>query len=736
MNKLLDTAKSYTFAQIFSGEHTKIVIPDLQRDYCWGGNNNLVIDFVTNFIENGYKKNKAQLPLGLLYGYEEPELHIQLCDGQQRITTLYLLIGSLNRYCNNKYQKLLISDFEMYNDDKEPYLQYSIRENSLYFLSDLVCNFFLENNCSIDDIQSQSWYFNEYNADPSIKSMLKSLDEIESVISEYPDLDKSSLVDYITNNLSFIYYDMGSRASGEETFVIINTTGEPLSATENLKPKYVTKYPESIQLWESWENWFWKNRDKSTNDTADSGLLEFFRWVIMLECKDHKSIKETQALLVKYEEKGRFNFDLVLSIAPAVINSYLEIVKSLFSTIFPNNKTWLSPDGINSQIVWFRILPIISYISVFPGATEREVIRVKHLFKNLSQITNVTKDVGELVSEAIDIIRNMDCKDIAQIAKEDVSKRILTDEEKWKLEIFMSVDNREEVEDALWHIQYMTDQKCDGKIWRGEIMPILKWSEINGVFDFERFKIYNETFFNVFTGKCGSDIDIARRALLTRGLKDYPRHFSSKTNRSFGWQYADWKTLIFENQEEFGLFLSELISKESINQGLNEMIDNYSENRKWAEFVHIPELIEFCHKKNIQWWGDKQGWVLVQESYTSGKHASVELYKFQLELNNLFYSNKDWESSFWGYNGGVAIIENKGLNIVLDIVCVMARGTDAPLFTIDLFKRGVDSEIVESELYDLSEKFGLRFNSERYVSQAAGKVQCFDLISQIVASFN
>ena len=736
MNKLLDTAKSYTLAQIFSGEHTKIVIPDLQRDYCWGGNNSLVVDFVTNLIEHGYKKDRSKLPLGLLYGYEEPELHIQLCDGQQRITTLYLLIGLLNRYCDNQFQKLLISNFELNEDDKEPYLQYSIRENSLYFLSDLVCNFFIDKNSSIADIKYQPWYFNEYNDDPSIKSMLSALEEIESVILKYPGIDKSSLVEYITKDLSFIYYDMGSRSSGEETFVIINTTGEPLSATENLKPKYVTKYPDAIQQWESWENWFWRNRDKKINDTADSGLLEFFRWVIMLECKDQKSIRDTQALLVKQEEEGRFDFDLVISIAPDVIDSYFNVVKSLSENMLPNNKAWLSPDGINSQIIWFRILPIIAYIKAFPEATYRDIVRVKHLFKNLSQITNVTKDVGELVSEAVEIIRCMSSKDIAQIANGDVSKRILTDEEKRKFEIFINVDNREEVEDALWHIQYMTDKKCDGKIWKGEILPIIKWSEIDGVFDFERFKIYNEVFFNVFAGKCDLNIDIVRRALLTRGLKDYPCHFSSKTNKSFGWQYADWKTLIFDNQDKFGLFLSELMLKESVNQGLNEMIDGYDKNLDWAEFVHIPELMAFCHLKNIRWRGEKQGWILVKGSYTSGEHSGVEIYKFKLELDDIFCNNNDWETWLWERKGGVAVVVNKGLNLVLDIECVLAKGGAAPLFTIDLFKRDTDFEIVESELNAISEKFGLKFNSERHISQAMEKVQCTDLIKQIVASFN
>ncbi len=97
------TGETYTLAELFSGNR-RIIIPDLQRDYCWGDKvhtdekKELVSGFVNNLI-NQFDNNdyKDFLNLGLLYGYEAPANHIQLCDGQQRITTLYLLLGRLNR---------------------------------------------------------------------------------------------------------------------------------------------------------------------------------------------------------------------------------------------------------------------------------------------------------------------------------------------------------------------------------------------------------------------------------------------------------------------------------------------------------------------------------------------------------------------------------------------------------------------------------------------------------------
>lgn len=99
------TGETYTLAELFSGER-RIIIPDLQRDYCWGDETNkkssgevgeLVSDFVNNLIELYESKEQGVFNLGMFYGYEIPANHIQLCDGQQRLTTLFLLLGMLKK---------------------------------------------------------------------------------------------------------------------------------------------------------------------------------------------------------------------------------------------------------------------------------------------------------------------------------------------------------------------------------------------------------------------------------------------------------------------------------------------------------------------------------------------------------------------------------------------------------------------------------------------------------------
>ena len=291
----LKSGETYKITDLFT-DNRHIIIPDLQRDYCWGdkkhGDNN--IELVSGFLDSlssVFKENQNKsIKLGMIYAYEYPKdsERIYLCDGQQRITTLYLLLGMLYRETKNEaVKKCLISEIEL-QDDQEPRLQYAIRESTLYFLSDLVCNFFLGNNeTKVFEIKKQSWYFKEYNLDPTIQSMLLALEIIENKLELFDN--KKSLSDFLLNNIEFFYFEMINREAGEDMFVVINTTGEPLTPTENIKPILIGNI-ENIEerkiasdLWEKWEKWFWNNKPEIEHE-ADRGLNSFFvyYWQIKL----------------------------------------------------------------------------------------------------------------------------------------------------------------------------------------------------------------------------------------------------------------------------------------------------------------------------------------------------------------------------------------------------------------------------------------------------------------------
>ena len=342
MNQL-ESGNTYSLQELFSGNR-KIIIPDMQRDYTWGDDDKketLVKNFCQNLLD--LSSSEKSIAIGMIYAYPNPENHYHLIDGQQRITTLFLLMGMLHKHTELKELKeRLISTFELEEDDQEPYLQYAIRESSLYFLSDLVVKFFLDGNSKkeVSSIRLEPWYFSEYDHDPSIKSMLGALDVIEKIIKNKDDLKGFST--WLIEKVTFFYFDMQHREHGEEMFVVINTTGEPLEVTEELKPLLIGDIPceqkreELSAQWEERETFFWKNK-KSSEHTADEGVKDFLIWYIAIQTKKEFPVKPADGASDKvkadYNEKIKeyLNYFNSVKLEKKII-SKLEVINSLFST--------------------------------------------------------------------------------------------------------------------------------------------------------------------------------------------------------------------------------------------------------------------------------------------------------------------------------------------------------------------------------------------------------------------
>lgn len=334
MKNKLQNGKKYNLSDLFSQDR-KIIIPDLQRDYTWGdekhGKNKieLVSGFCKNLFEQHSTDSKINIQLGMIYAYENPINFINLADGQQRITTLYLLIGMLYKVTKEEILKTrLISDFELNQDDQEPYLQYSIRETTLYFLSDLVVKFFLNENYNIDDIKNQKWYFKEYDNDPSIQSMLNALNIIEELLKHKGNL--TDFADWLINKVEFFYFDMVNREHGEEMFVVINTTGEPLTPTENLKPILLgdIKNNDFNNQWEEREKFFWQNK-KEKEQEADNGLNDFSTWFVKVQEK-----KEAVNTYKYFYDKKKDN---KIQIELENLNTYFEGLKNVIELLENDN---------------------------------------------------------------------------------------------------------------------------------------------------------------------------------------------------------------------------------------------------------------------------------------------------------------------------------------------------------------------------------------------------------------
>lgn len=110
--------------------------------------------------------------LGLLLGTTTPrdKHRITVIDGQQRLVTLFLFTGMVyRRTSSTRLRNMLIAD------DGALRLQYQGRREVMYFLTDLVNEFFLNRDGRLSLIKDSAWYFSNYNSEPSIMSMLQAI---------------------------------------------------------------------------------------------------------------------------------------------------------------------------------------------------------------------------------------------------------------------------------------------------------------------------------------------------------------------------------------------------------------------------------------------------------------------------------------------------------------------------------------------------------------------------------
>ncbi|MBD5220692.1 MAG: DUF262 domain-containing protein [Bacteroidales bacterium] len=625
-NKInLITGETYTLGELFSGTR-RIIIPDLQRDYCWGNkpdgkeSKSLVEGFVDTLLEQFKEHPYGKLSLGLLYGYECPSDYVQLCDGQQRITTLFLLLGMLNRWAgDDSFRHYLMSDFEFYDDDHEPYLQYSIRESSLYFMSDLVYRFFthgsgesLENVKAIYDSatgESCAWFYGEYATDPSIMSMLRCLESIERMkdtILEGGNDKIERLMEFLADRLTFIYYDMENRANGEETFVVINTTGEPLSATENLKPLVINaeinqadkgsynvngKTLSTAMAWEEMENYFWKNRRQDKFDTSDNGFQEFLRWVTLLE-----TYNSADTELFKQNAKEDFPFifphkAIPLATIIEIYNIFL-LFKREFLTDFAIAQTAGNGEKLDQRQL-FVLLPLLVHLRNHPTANRRQMIRLGKWLLNLIRIDNVSKTVNSLLSEVIRIGAAItDPTDILDL--EGVSATILTEEERFKLDVIKNSPDEEsrcDLEEDIWTAQ---DMRVDNNqlLFSGEIKTLLLWAtpgcELSAAeFSAAMFKHYLSALRRLLTTGSHTTNDTTRRALIAWRYKGMP------WGKSYGWG-GTWKDILAWDVANFRRFIDT-----SEKFGLNHILKLDSSGNPIARYAGI---IGYSDHKNFDTW--------------------------------------------------------------------------------------------------------------------------------------
>lgn len=635
----MESGKFIHLSEIFS-TNNKIIIPDLQRDYCWGTVNNLALNFTKSLIDASGKK-VSQFSLGLLYAYQYPTLYYYLCDGQQRVTTLYLIMGVLNAYEKDRELERIIN-----LSKDEPRLRYEVRNSTVYFLKQLLQEVFNEQNTAdLEDLKAQNWWRTEYDTDPSIKSLCKALDDINALLKKDKEI-RERLKLFIKKALGFVFFDLKAkdtqlnsiqvREYGEKMYEIVNTRGVPMEPNEHLKPNLLSREwlsekekEDWTETWEQWQDFFWKKR--GTNETADYGFNEFLRWISIIELSvGNQEDEESEQAMGTSAIKALFKSDKINFAfkGPELIRDYFEALEWIVSGKFTYFKeSWLAPTRVEvekagvkrhilalSQIEYFTLLPALYYVKCI-GAKNVEELTFKRLLRfldNLKKDETISKVPDVYSISALKAIRALldagfrDVVDLLEVAKETlISKTILNKDEVYKLMLYKKAPEatREAYEEAIWALE-------DLGICYGKVSFVLDCMGVDiedlslQTFSLPTFSNYLSLLKNLFLKPTNK----LRLALLTKG--DFLL-YNGTTPSLGGSRYSfinsddEWRTLIKDVRKRGFLkaLINDVIKHDDYEYALSKMIQDYlqtADTSTWEYlFIKDETLLGWCRDRMV-----------------------------------------------------------------------------------------------------------------------------------------
>ena len=214
---------------------SRVVIPRIQRPYAQGRIFDRETRIRNQFIDAifDHLMNDKVMDLHFIYGavtkYQDngnTSYQLELLDGQQRFTTLFLLHWFLmNRENGHQDNPKITNALKSFI--------YETRTTSTEF-----CKSLAQNVCDLSDgtmpslaIRKARWYYHRFDKDSSIRGMLVMLDTINA---KYNSLDASNLLKRV-DNLQFYVLPLVDYNMAEELYIKMNERGLPLSPFDNFK---------------------------------------------------------------------------------------------------------------------------------------------------------------------------------------------------------------------------------------------------------------------------------------------------------------------------------------------------------------------------------------------------------------------------------------------------------------------------------------------------------------------
>lgn len=538
--------------------HYNLIVPEIQREYVWGYNTHNIVDvFLNDIVEGKTTKDinmtskmenlqkmidsldlpadakealkvaiqqitdvSLEINIGFLYLYRpnysegSKDRDLYLIDGQQRFTTLFLLLFYFAIKENR--EKDFFELFKINTSTGYLGFDYRVRNLTHHFFVELFTN--TKTIEDLLDIRNKIWFLNQFSLDVTIRSIVgdEERKSIFQIIEEKFNNSTEIYFDYIKSKVKFWHFKTNETSQGEELYITMNSRGQQLADNESIRAKLfdsviVREKPlEWSEQWENWQDFFWKNRSKAKGFSADEGFNEFLRWVQLLKMIEkqifspddnfEKQIhylqnnkKELDTNYLNLEEIKVY-FDSLNYIKNFFEKDNLEILLKQFNrykSVFKFNISDFINGNFLNQNQLFILLPLLEFCKRhFENDSKINDLAFFRVFKfitNLSIDTTIGKSIRDQIFNIVQHICMLNInEDITELLnKNNLSRTIINEEQKEKLLIYKNStsEDRLNIEDSFWFCETL-------RYTRGEILHFIKLSQkLDNIFNIE---IFNE----------------------------------------------------------------------------------------------------------------------------------------------------------------------------------------------------------------------------------------------------
>lgn len=300
-------------------ENYNIVIPMVQRDYAQGRRTEAVNRVRNRFLDaiKSYLVTKAEdkvMKMDFIYGEKEKvwsttvvnkleNIIVTPLDGQQRLTTLYLLHWYAAKKCGIEEEQYKF----LYN------FTYDIRPSSRDFCTHLMQYTPIWSLPLSEQLIDQHWFMGEWHNDPTIISMLVMLDSINEKFSDVQNLWEILICE--PSRIIFYFLPLSENGMSDELYIKMNSRGKKLTDFEHFKAEYENLYESDSEEAKSinhkfdveWADFFFPYRNQET-DIVDDEFMRYFFYISHILCYEQGlKISDDEFELIKNVYKNSPN---------------------------------------------------------------------------------------------------------------------------------------------------------------------------------------------------------------------------------------------------------------------------------------------------------------------------------------------------------------------------------------------------------------------------------------------